>query len=285
MAAAGAPEAVLDRLAAEAGTSTALATAVTTLQQLGTNACRADPKFRTVKLANPAFTSRLGVFAAGRELVVLLGFEDRGDAFVLPETAQPDQRVLSAVERWWARRQSPAEAAASPAAAVSDGGGGSTVEWSCSSCGSLNQLSSQQCAVCQLGSRPEWAADATAAAAAADPSSQHRAELWQCMHCKKPIRDRPVSDGGESPWGGWSSATAWQGDLECRFECTACADTYWRMLCETCGLRWRQGDSAVHRADHLSSLEVHQPWGARAAGGPRAAPPPVSSANRRGPFG
>jgi hypothetical protein len=122
------------------------------------------------------------------------------------------------------------------------------------------------------------ASTAVASSSAADEPS-HR-----CSMCHAGIQNdlrRQMAGNGEI--GGWRTHS-YIGGGEFRYHCGACN----RDLCAKCYDKWKAGDDSVHPPEHAGSIEIiapiTTPWGSNGYGVPPA-PPPVTSRNRRGPWG
>jgi len=124
---------------------------------------------------------------------------------------------------------------------------------------------------------------AAAAAASAAASSSAAAEAsHRCGHCRAGIHNdlrRQLAGSGEI--GGWRTHGA-VGPGEYRFHCDRCRVD----LCGACYDQWKAGDASVHPLEHGFSIEapITTPWGGSSYG-TMPAPPPVTSRNRRGPWG
>ena len=132
-----------------------------------------------------------------------------------------------------------------------------------------------------LSSMQQTAAAATAAAASAASSSRH-APSHRCAACGEGIRNdlrRELAGSGEI--GGWRTHDA-VGAGEYRFHCERCNVD----LCSKCYDRHRAGEAGLHPLEHTLTITppITTPWGHSGYGVPPA-PPPVTSRNRRGPFG
>ena len=120
------------------------------------------------------------------------------------------------------------------------------------------------------------AAQAASSAAADEPS--HR-----CGHCKGGIQNdlRNMLRAGSAEIGGWRSHS-WNGNGEYRFHCSKCNVD----LCAKCYDQWKGGAAAIHCLQCSFAIEapITTLWGGSSYG-PPPAPPPVTSRNRRGPWG
>jgi len=109
------------------------------------------------------------------------------------------------------------------------------------------------------------------------PQPSHR-----CACCHAGIdNDLRQQMAGSGEIGGWRSH-GYIGNGEYRFHCEECKCD----LCGKCYDKWKACEPNVHALSHSFTIvaPITTPWG-NSSYGPTPPPPPVTSRNRRGPFG
>ena len=223
-----------------------LVKAAATLTKLLENAKRDDPKYRSVRVSNPAIASVLDGVPGALALLVAAGWEqlnagsaDAEARLVLRAAYGPLDDALLELKRLHALMHGlpPPGAPAAPPP-------------------------------------PPPSAAASSSSDAADAS--HR-----CGHCRRGIQNdlRQQMRRGSSQIDGWRTHD-YIGGGEFRFHCERCKVD----LCDKCYDKWKGGDAAVHPQACQLSIEapITTPWGSSGYGAPPA-PPPFKG--RRGPFG
>ena len=122
------------------------------------------------------------------------------------------------------------------------------------------------------------AAGASGGGSSSDPSSG--ASHW-CASCACGIRNdvRHVRRSEPDTWR--SGGADWSADLEYRAHCETCNVD----LCTRCYDKWKEGGNTHAHSHELRVVPpITTPWGSSGLG-VAPAPPPVSSRNRRGPWG
>jgi|EP00908_Phaeocystis_cordata_P006770 hypothetical protein len=126
-------------------------------------------------------------------------------------------------------------------------------------------------------------ASATAASSSAASSSAAAEPSHRCSACGGGIQnDLRRALAGSNEIGGWRSHNSFmQGEY--RFHCETCN----KDLCAKCYDQWKGGAAGVHPLQHSLSIvaPIENAWGGSSYGNSMPAPPPVTSRNRRGPFG
>eukprot|EP01061_Rhynchopus_euleeides_P038764 TRINITY_DN66476_c0_g1_i1.p1 TRINITY_DN66476_c0_g1~~TRINITY_DN66476_c0_g1_i1.p1 ORF type:complete len:233 (+),score=71.42 TRINITY_DN66476_c0_g1_i1:44-700(+) len=89
----------IQTLREEAGTDAAASAALNTLLLLAGNVLKnpAEPKYRHVKGGNKVFLSKVGLFSAGADLMMLLGFVREEGGWHMPEGRLPSNGTMRAM--------------------------------------------------------------------------------------------------------------------------------------------------------------------------------------------